>query len=310
VAATVSASVSLATFVLFDGAAARPLSVSWPIWWIGDTFGILLAAPLCWVAIGQPRALWARRRWTVALPLLLSATAFIAIYQQARRWERSQHEQTFALAAQRAGDTLQARYTEYEDLIGALGGALSEPARQGLTRKDFTGIARGYLERRHELLTLSWSSWVPDTHRARYERQLAGLVGHPVVISVRDKHGWLRPAPRQPGYYVLTYTEPSSPGPVRGIDLRGDPERGPFVLRAERSGLPTATAPVRLAPPDVLGITMYQVVGQPGGRGPGRGLLAIALQTDQQLGLQAMRADFADVTDGAPRWLRRQIPPA
>jgi integral membrane sensor domain MASE1 len=113
VVATLSASFGLAAFALFGVGGDQPLAVSWPSWWMGDTVGILLAAPLCWIMIGQPRELWARRRWTVALPLLLSATVFILIYQQARGWERRQQAQAFELAAQRAGDRLQARFAEY-----------------------------------------------------------------------------------------------------------------------------------------------------------------------------------------------------
>ena len=75
----------------------------WLAWWMGDSIGILLAAPLTWIAIGRPRALWSRRRLLVGLPLLLSTAAFIGIYLQADRWENNQQMQTFRLKAQQTG---------------------------------------------------------------------------------------------------------------------------------------------------------------------------------------------------------------
>jgi PAS domain S-box-containing protein len=79
-------------FFLLGGAAACVVSAScaalalcvagvlsadnWPLfwltWWMGDTFGVLVAAPIVLTLIGSPRADWAPRRLPVGLSLLVA----------------------------------------------------------------------------------------------------------------------------------------------------------------------------------------------------------------------------------------------
>src|SRR4030095_7614253 len=39
-------------------------------WWVGDTFGVLIATPLVLSWLAEPRASWRRRRLSVVLPLV------------------------------------------------------------------------------------------------------------------------------------------------------------------------------------------------------------------------------------------------
>ena len=68
--ALVSSSVAIGCSGLLGTLAPAALPVNWFTWWLGDTTGMLLAAPLTWIAIGRPRALWERRRMLVGLSLI------------------------------------------------------------------------------------------------------------------------------------------------------------------------------------------------------------------------------------------------
>ncbi len=67
-------SCTVATAVLAaSGALAQTLWLSnWLTWWVGDTLGVLIAAPLALTFIGRPAADWRPRRRTIALPLLVA----------------------------------------------------------------------------------------------------------------------------------------------------------------------------------------------------------------------------------------------
>lgn len=89
----ISCSIAIPGFYLTGIMSPDSLLISWLNWWIGDSIGVLLAAPLTWVLIGEPRRLWWRRRWLLPIPLALSSAAFIAIYLMVGRWEVEQQAQ-------------------------------------------------------------------------------------------------------------------------------------------------------------------------------------------------------------------------
>ena len=71
------ASVVSASFAAWTLLTAGVLSTSnWPMlwltWWLGDTLGVLVAAPIVLTLIGRPRADWAPRRLSVGLSLLVA----------------------------------------------------------------------------------------------------------------------------------------------------------------------------------------------------------------------------------------------
>ncbi|MGE0399489.1 MAG: MASE1 domain-containing protein, partial [Kofleriaceae bacterium] len=50
-------------FVLYGAGELSPdnLAYTWLTWWVGDTVGVMLVAPIVLVAVGEPRAMWRRR---------------------------------------------------------------------------------------------------------------------------------------------------------------------------------------------------------------------------------------------------------
>lgn len=96
-ACLISSSIAIAGFHLFDIMPPEVLLTNWLTWWIGDSIGVLLGAPLAWTLIGEPRSLWQRRRWLLSLPLTVSSAAFISIYLMVGRWENEQQMQLIQL---------------------------------------------------------------------------------------------------------------------------------------------------------------------------------------------------------------------
>jgi integral membrane sensor domain MASE1 len=78
--------------VVLHGAGAIQLSelaYSWLTWWVGDTVGVMLAAPIALVFLGEPRSLWRARWLTVGVPLTLVTVGAMAAYLNASAYERS-----------------------------------------------------------------------------------------------------------------------------------------------------------------------------------------------------------------------------
>jgi diguanylate cyclase (GGDEF)-like protein len=104
-----------------------------------------------------------------------------------------------------------------------------------LSRHEFEVVGSSLLQR-GALTATAYIQKVPLSERPAYERRN----GFPVI----ERGGALRPvlAGRRAVYYPVTYVVAERPGqaPV-GYDVGSDPERGPAMKRAGRTGKPVAT---------------------------------------------------------------------
>jgi diguanylate cyclase (GGDEF)-like protein/PAS domain S-box-containing protein len=288
----VSSTVSLSGMMALGILQRETLAADWLAWWMGDTIGILLAAPLTWIAIGRPRALWARRRLLVGLPLVLSAAAFIAIYLQADRWENNQQLQTFRLKAQQTGDLLQAQFSEHERFIYAMAKALNDP-RRSINAEDFGNLAHGYLDQRPELMSMAWLTPVAGNERSAFEAWARQHVAPDYAIRERNPAGDFLLSNQRERYFVSTFIEPEASRRYLGLDFLHDPQRRAALERAIQSGQPTATAPLQLIPGSPsTGLLLLQTVYPPSSHRQAVGSLLISMQFDAYLNQALKRSEF------------------
>jgi diguanylate cyclase (GGDEF)-like protein/PAS domain S-box-containing protein len=303
----VSASVAVSALYRLGLLPESELLASWLSWWAGDIIGVLLAGPLCWIVVGQPRPLWRRRAGLLAVPLLAAAAAVVATYEQAIKWEHGQHLQTFRLKAQQVGDLLQAKFSEHERFISALARSLDDAPRM-LPRSEFSGIARAFLENRRALIAVEWIPRVTLAERAAFENFARRTIDPGYQVRELRPDGSIARAPPRSEYYPLLYTEPKRYGQWLGLDYQSEPLRRGALERALRNGRPAATPPLRSggARP-YFEVALLQAVSM---REPGSapaGLLGTVLDMDILLQRTIADADFAgfvaalsDVTDAAP----------
>jgi diguanylate cyclase (GGDEF)-like protein/PAS domain S-box-containing protein len=304
----VSSTVTLTGMALAGMEHWRQLPADWVTWWIGDTIGILLGAPLTWIAIGRPRTLWWRRRALVGLPLLLAMAAFVAIYLQAARWESDQQLQAFRLKAQQMGDLLQAQFSEHERFLFAMAKALNDPQRV-LSEDDFSNLANGYLDQRPELLSLAWLQPLTAAQRPAFEAWGQRNLDPGFTVREAGPDGELRPAGARARYVAASFIEPPASRRFQGLDFLSEPIRAQTVERALQSGQPTASAPLLLlrTKRTLRGMLLLQATYAANDRHRALGMLLIGLQMDgyldhalHQVDFPAFLLRFEDTDDNGP----------
>jgi diguanylate cyclase (GGDEF)-like protein/PAS domain S-box-containing protein len=299
-----SMSVSALFFLGLIGAAER--SPNWVNWWAGDTIGVLLAAPLVWIACGRPRALWRRRWLPVGIPLVLAAGAVVAVYEQAVIWETQQHLQPYRVKAQQVADGLQAELNEHERFVDTFARTLGDDEKY-MARDKFLRIASAYVDGRSDIMGVNWIVPVARRERAAFEAWVRAEVD-PGFPGLRDLGlgRSLHPAGERDLYLPMLYTWPPANGFLRGMDFLTAPGRAEAAQRALQGVQPVATAPLELASGAGTGIVMFRAVGEPGR--PPVGLLALVLDARvfvqravRRSGFGGFEVSLADVTEGAPR---------
>ncbi len=304
----ISASVAIAAFWLLGIMSAPALLSNWLTWWIGDTIGVLLGAPLAWLAIGQPRRLWQRRRWLVSLPLAVASAAFITIYVMVSQWESDQQLQAFRLKSQQVGEMLQQQFSEHERILHTLSHLFNQ--RQTVSSAEFRDIARSYLDQRPELRSILWMPRITLAERPAFVRWAQQqVVADYAIHQISDVK--LSAAVDQSHYYPIAYIEPLAGNQhALGGDMLSEPQRAAAIQRAIQRGRPSASAPLALKQQNgsKIGILLNHAIqhNPQDPRSAPLGILAVALQVEPYLQRSLAQAEFSespvkfeDITDPA-----------
>jgi diguanylate cyclase len=298
----ISASFDVASLTWLGLIAPQDRTESWINWWAGDTLGVLLAAPLTWIACAEPRALWRRRSGLVALPLLLAAAAVIATYEQAVRWEHQQALSDFRLRAQQTGDLIQAEFNEHVRFVQTFARALGDRRRM-LSRDKFMTIAGGYVDGRPELQGINWAARVTLGERATFENWARRNIAPDYEVREVAPGGKLRRAPQRAVYFPILYTTPSTNAVALGLDFLSSPERAEAAQRALAEPGPVASAPLRLVADGGYGTALFKAVGARDQ--PAAGLVVLVVNAHAMMrraaaaaGMDRYSLDLRDVTYG------------
>ena len=257
-ACVISASIALA-ILLASGtidAAAAPLT--WGAWWVGDTLGVLIGAPVTLALIGLPRADWAPRRWSVALPLVTVTLLMGLGVREAERADTQLSRQTFEREADNASSSLIAALREPQQALEALRAVAN--VAPTLDRDSFRRSAAPWFVGANGLLALGYGERVERLGIVAFERREheSGLPGFQVV----DRRNAGVPEPDEPFVVAVRFIEPQADNArALGVNSRSVANAREAIDRATRSGRPAVTAPFELTQGG-QGVVVYQALFQ------------------------------------------------
>jgi len=99
VVCTLNASLAVGTLWLAGRVPDAAVPYNWWTWWVGDSIGVLLFAPLLLVWSVRPWRAWLRRQLYVTVPLALLFTVVVVLFVSIQRREQARIETGFSVAA-------------------------------------------------------------------------------------------------------------------------------------------------------------------------------------------------------------------
>jgi two-component sensor histidine kinase len=213
---------------------------SWFTWWVGDTIGVMVVAPVLLAWLASPRDRWRTRRaaltWSTAVALSLAVVLYVYISGREQQRIRTEFE--------RSADALTRQFTDTVDRhLEAVAALHDLYASAGpVDQSDFAAFARPLRLRHPGVQALEWAPVVPNAQRGRLEERLR-REGYPqFAITDQDVEGRMAPAPSRPEYVPVLFMEPYAGNEAAlGFDLTSLPSRREVIDRARDSGLAAAS---------------------------------------------------------------------
>jgi len=221
-------------------------SALWITWWVGDSIGVVIFAPLTLMLIPSQARTWARRRLKVAVPSLIGAGLFVALFVQAEIQATNQRDLRLEQLSTSAAGDLQREVARHQEALEGLSSFFE--SSEVVDSDEFSRYANDALERFPNLQALSWNPLLAGEDRARFEesqRSVQRIEGF--QVTERDEAGELVPASNRSEYVPVAYIEPLADNlPALGFDINSNPVRKEAIDRARNDGIPSATAPIDL----------------------------------------------------------------
>ncbi len=218
---------------------------NWWTWWIGDSIGVLIFAPLALLFVPNSDPIWHRRRALVGVPLLVGFAAVTVLFWRASAWEETRLRTEFERRGVPLAHALEARLSEYQSVVGFLSSLFE--ASPEVTRTQFREFCQRALRKYPGIQGLEWNPLVENSERADFEAAARREGPSGFEITEQDPSGALRRAAAHAEYVQVYYLEPEEGnGSAVGFDIASDPTRLEALARARASGEPSVTSPLRL----------------------------------------------------------------
>ena len=241
----VSPTIGVTSLWLAGATSTANFAFSWWTWWVGDTIGVVIFAPIALVALGHKNQMWSRRRLTVAAPLVVGFAFVTLLFVQVSGWENARIQQEFDRRAATLSHALRERFNENGEVAQAVVGLFHTATE--VSRVDFHTFAGEILGRHREIQALSYVPVIEHAARAAFEARHRGEGFASFAITQEDEQGRLRPAAARSRYTPVAYLLPlTTNAEAVGFDLSSEVNRRQTLQMAGDRGELLATPPIRL----------------------------------------------------------------
>ncbi len=258
----VSASVATATLGVADIVPVAALPVTWVTWWLGDTLGTLIAAPILLTLIGQPREAWLPRQRTVGLTLTVMTALLVATTVQVARWDRERVQSSFDRDASAASIAALSQLDTPLHALEALRGLFI--GSNEVNALELRAAADYWLHREGDLQAVGYLERVALADVPAFEalRHGEGLTDYRVLDRTDTDD---RVPTTAPEAFAVRLVEPMERNPaLLGINSLSVPATRAAIEAAVRTDRPVASAAFRLSqdPKDSpkLGVVVYRAI--------------------------------------------------
>lgn len=241
----VSATVGTLTLWSSGGLLSNQILFNWWNWYVGDTIGVLLFAPLTLAFLHRHDVLWHSRIKFVVIPTIILSLAIVSVFFYISQSEMARLKGLVTEQGKTMSNSIQNEIVGYSESVNALKGFVG--VNQTLTLDEFNKFAASDFPNHPYLHALSWNPYVLDSERQGFELELAKIRGvAQYKIVEKDIDGKIVPAKVRDNYVVVKYIYPYKGNEIAiGYDISSNKVRADAISATmiNKTGM---TAPIRL----------------------------------------------------------------
>ncbi|NOR71841.1 MAG: EAL domain-containing protein [Methylomarinum sp.] len=229
---------------------------SWLVWWLGDSMGVIIFAPLTLIFFAKPREHWQPKLYSVAIPLFVALILVVVIFTYAREQEKKQQTVQFEQDAFNMHNDIKTKFKQYYDTLYVLKSFLEHA--DVVTRTEFSTFTNRILLQQKEIRALLWIRYFSDSERQQFEQNIKNEDFD--EFRIFDKDNRLNSSLSEDKYAVVTYIEPfESNKDMFGLNILSDKKIADTLLEAASAKKEAVTPRVELiqVQQNRLGFVLY-----------------------------------------------------
>ncbi|MFL0797862.1 MAG: CHASE domain-containing protein [Cellvibrionaceae bacterium] len=229
---------------------------TWFTWWVGDTIGVLVFAPLCLLLIGG-KFFDMRRRVLIGAPLLLIFIVAIMTFLLARSYEKVQLQTTFNDEV----STLKSKLlTSFEYVYADLAAVQALYASsETVERGEFETFVQYISRKSQNFHVLEWLEKVEHGDRESFEMQQSQELGKSYRIWETNSSGVKIAAYPNEVYFPIRYLKSAkiNDTKVLGYNPYANPQRREAMLKSAILNNPISSEAITLVVDRTLAVIIY-----------------------------------------------------
>jgi PAS domain S-box-containing protein len=245
-ACVLSSSISVTALAASGLIEAAEVPFTWWNWYLGDTLGVLVFAPLTLAILDQSAPLWCERRRRLLIPMLVTLGLAMLAFYGAARWDEQAQDNQLRADGETIAKHIADRLITHREVLSSLRNFIE--ATPDFSFAQFEQFTRLTLRDNPDIFALSFNDLVADAERPAFERRISGRspLG-PYQVTERDDQRRLIRAATRPQYVAVRYIVPLATNqPAVGYDINSEPIRRAAIERALATHAMAVTAPIRL----------------------------------------------------------------
>lgn len=236
-----SSLMAVITLLSFDVINGQQFFVSWLTWWIGDSIGAIVVAPMLLALFANKKSTLFTRKWAIVLPMAGILIVIVVLFLISKNYETQERTLKFNQQAEQLHSNMEARLDGGVEVLYSLRSLFLSSSHIGAA--DFYSFTQHMLQRYPEIQALEWIPRISGDKRSEYES--TSVV--PLRIVEQGENGALLTAPERDFYYPVTYVEPFAENErAFGFNVISNPLAMEALQRARRQNGVAFTAPVKL----------------------------------------------------------------
>ena len=241
----INSTLSIACLSLLGQIADENIVTDWVTWWLGDSIGVFIFAPLMLVWFGRPKLDFVQRRQlvTTAYVLTFGLTMSIVLISAQREAQRFRSE--FDRDAQYLTFAMQKSTQAFLHALSLINSFFA--ASDNVERAEFKIFADHFLQQIHGIQALEWAPIIKNAARHVFETKMQAEGYSQFTISELDNFKHLIPASNRSEYLPVTFMAPYSGNQaILGYDHYSNPLSREALVLARDSGQMIATPRFKL----------------------------------------------------------------